>query len=55
MYNISALFNLYHGEKKCFHLYGRYALMVWEPFEDDFAGRGLAPAKELLERILINV
>ncbi len=29
--------------------------MVKEPFEDDFAGRGLAPAKELPERMLINV
>ena len=33
----------------------RYAWMIKEQFEDDFAGKGLALAKELQERILTNV
>ena len=33
----------------------RYAWMIKEQFEDDFAGKGLKLAKELQERILTNV
>ena len=33
----------------------RYAWMIKEQFEDDFAGKGLALAKELQEKILTNV
>ena len=33
----------------------RYAWMIKEQFEDDYAGKGLALAKELQERILTNV
>ena len=33
----------------------RYAWIIKEQFEDDFAGKGLALAKELQERILTNV
>ena len=33
----------------------RYAWMIKEQFEDDFAGKGLELARKLQERILTNV